>query len=448
MKKLFSFVIVAVLAVLLAGCDKYDDTELRNKVNAYESRIAALESLSSYKDLLQKLGSGKTVTSCSQSGNEITLTFSDNSTVKFNVQGPQGNPGAPLTWDDLTEAQKAALQGAAGEPGKTPKFKIENETWKVSYDDGATWSDVGSAIDRSLIKAINNDTAGSTLYLTLADGTVIPVFYGTAPEKEPYGLTLAKHTVCGLEDLTAIREREYTIPYTLTGDLKNIDDVTFSINVTSHSYYYIPWSQRQAFVEPVDAKSGVIKIYHKGYVTPGSSNGRTYTFEDGEWYIDYPEMDIEVVAYFPDGTTRVEKIHALSLEFYASPDDNDDYIEWSEELNNPWKPIPSTAGDYSFRVRVTSFDYYLHDDLAEPTLFAFDEIFKAEQSSPIFDYHNPPTTTGPVLGRYEDDLTIKYVVTYHYTAKTGSGTRKSSARIWKRASSNSSYNFMYIQFVQ
>ena len=154
-------------------------------------------------------------------------------------------------------------------------------------------------------------------------------------------------------------------------------------------------------------------------------------------------MDIEVVAYFPDGTTRVEKIHALGMDFYVSPEDNSDYIEWNEELNSPWKPIPSTAGDYSFKVIITSSDYYLHDDLAEPTLFAFNEILKAEQASPIFDYHNDPTTSGPVLGRYADDLTMKYVVTYHYTAKTGTGTRKSSARIWKRVSSNSSSSLMY-----
>ena len=59
MKKIFSFLMVAVLALVLAGCEKYDDTELRNKVNSYESRIAALESLASYQTLLQKLEAGK-----------------------------------------------------------------------------------------------------------------------------------------------------------------------------------------------------------------------------------------------------------------------------------------------------------------------------------------------------------------------------------------------------
>ena len=159
----------AVLALMLAACSKYDDTELRNKVNSYESRIAALESLSSYKDLLQELGSGATVTSYAQNGNEITLTFNDGKSLTFNIQGPagesiKGEPGTP------------------GKDGKTPQFKIEGETWKVSYDDGATWTDAGSAVDRSLIQNISTD--GSTLTITLAGGTVIPVPYG---DKEAFG---------------------------------------------------------------------------------------------------------------------------------------------------------------------------------------------------------------------------------------------------------------------
>ena len=47
MKKILSLLILAVLVV--ASCSKYDDTELRNKVNGYEARIAALESLASYQ---------------------------------------------------------------------------------------------------------------------------------------------------------------------------------------------------------------------------------------------------------------------------------------------------------------------------------------------------------------------------------------------------------------
>ena len=47
------------------------------------------------------------------------------------VQGPQGNTGS---------------SGADGVDGITPKLKIENDYWYVSYDNGASWTGVGPAV--------------------------------------------------------------------------------------------------------------------------------------------------------------------------------------------------------------------------------------------------------------------------------------------------------------
>ena len=46
-------------------------------------------------------------------------------------QGPQGNTGS---------------SGADGADGITPKLKIENDYWYVSYDNGASWTGVGPAV--------------------------------------------------------------------------------------------------------------------------------------------------------------------------------------------------------------------------------------------------------------------------------------------------------------
>ena len=167
MKKFFSLFVLTVLVV--ASCSKYDDTELRNKVNGYESRIAALESLASYQTLLQKLDAGKTVTSYSKSDDIITLTFSDGSSVSFNQKGPKGDPGNP----------GESIQGDPGTPGqdgKTPEVKIENDKWYVRYGEDGAWKEIGSAIDRSLIKDIKVE--GDVLKITLADGTVVNVPFG------------------------------------------------------------------------------------------------------------------------------------------------------------------------------------------------------------------------------------------------------------------------------
>ena len=447
MKKILSFVMVAVLAVMLTGCEKYDDSDLRNKVESYESRIAALESLSSYKDLLQKLSSGTTVTSCNQSGNEITLTFSDNSTVKFNVQGPKGDTGAPLTWNDLTEAQKEALKGAQGENGKTPEFKIENEKWYVRYSTSEAWKEIGSAIDRSLIKDLNNDTSSSTLYITLADGTVIPVFYGTTPEKEPYTFTVAKDVVFGFENLEAFREREILVPYTLTGDISSADDVQFSVSVRNHAGKFIPDYQENAYIEPIDAKSGNIRVINKGYMVPAYASFGSYrTFEDGEWYMEYPSMSIDIVAYFPDGSSRLQRIEALAMSIYVSPANND-YISWSDEYRAPYQVLPNTAGDYSFNINITLREY-INYNLDAPAQLAFNQIFIANQSAPIFDRNNQPTATGPSTSHNGEDLIIKYVVTFHHLAHTGSGTRTANVNIGKWERANTYTSLMSLLFVQ
>ena len=68
----------------VAGCKGYDDTELRDLVGDYESRISDLETrvsvlestsrdLSAYQSLLQKLDNGKTVTGYSEADGVITL---------------------------------------------------------------------------------------------------------------------------------------------------------------------------------------------------------------------------------------------------------------------------------------------------------------------------------------------------------------------------------------
>ena len=118
---------IAVLAIMVGGCQKYDDSELRKEIDGLKTRLAAVEALNNYKDLLQKLDNGKTVTGVSESNGVFTLTFDDNSSITFNQKGEPGAPGESIT-------------GPEGQPGVTPKFRINEETtsWEVSYDEGKT----------------------------------------------------------------------------------------------------------------------------------------------------------------------------------------------------------------------------------------------------------------------------------------------------------------------
>ena len=149
--------LLAVAVLLLAGCRGVD---VRETLAEYEFRIANLETamgqLTAYQTLLSKLDAGKTVVGYTDNGEGVcTLTFSDKSTIDLSVAGEGG-----------------------GTPGIAPIFKIENDEWYVSYNNGATWTDLGSAVDRSLISDISVDEAAGILRITLADGTQIPVIYG------------------------------------------------------------------------------------------------------------------------------------------------------------------------------------------------------------------------------------------------------------------------------
>lgn len=75
--------------------------------------------------------------------------------------------------------------GAPGVDGITPQFNIEDGKWFISYDDGATWADLGQATGDqgpqgvpgkdgdAFFQSVTQDK--DCVYLTLADGTVITI---------------------------------------------------------------------------------------------------------------------------------------------------------------------------------------------------------------------------------------------------------------------------------
>ena len=421
MKKLFSFVMVAVLAFVLAGCEKYDDTELRNKVNGYEARIAALESLASYQTLLQKLQAGKTVTSYSKSDDIITLTFSDGSSVSFNQKGEPGTPGESIK----------------GEDGKTPEVKIENDKWYVRYGEDGTWEEIGSAIDRSLIKDIKAE--GNVLKITLADGNVISIPYG---EKEGYTFTVGdgvRHYFSFWESKEAHRTGKITLPYTLTGDLKSIDDVTLVANVNVFSGEPIR-DQEVVVFEPIDAKSGNVILKRVE---------ETATYDWGQWWKDYSAADIDLMAIFPDGTTRVYKVHLIAQEILAEGSDGDSFATNDDTLE--MEPIVISAGAGSFSFDVYNFiygnnsDYY---DGPELTPFNFKDILYCNSTSGF--YANTTftryTVSAPQMTANRKE--VKYTVTAYYQANTTGKERRCTVSLVRYMSDNSGTYLFSFPIVQ
>ena len=439
MKKILSFVMVAVLAVMLAGCNKYDDSELQRRVGELEK---SMQQLLNYQTLLQKLAAGNTVTAYTTTSDVYKLTFSDGTSIEFSAQGPKGDPGKALTWDDLTQAQKDALRGAQGENGKTPKFKIENETWKVSYDDGKTWSDVGSAIDRSLIENIVPSEDGKTLLITLAGGTVIPVVYG---EKEGYTFSIVngpRKCYSFYETLESECSGEMKLYYTLTGDLSNIEDVTFVTNVTPLvTEGNVPPVGDAVKITPHDAKSGAITF--KRLL---SGEYGKYDWRSNGYKFDFPGMIVDIMAVFPDGSMKVQKFRFADEYIAVFPFDEETgecNLEYESD-GTAWLNVSAEAGTIHIGVLhniIESEDWELYDG-APLSPRPFSDCFYWYDTSPW--YNGNQLEESYYYDGEAGFVASDYVFTVNYNANTDGEERVVGLWLIKRMIPGVDQGFVYL----
>ena len=240
MKKLLTLAVM-VTALVLSSC-KYDDDDIWNSVHGLEDRVAKLEELckqmntniSSLQTIVTALQNNDYVTGVTpvmQSGKEVgyTITFSKSNPITIfhgkdgqnGMDGTDGKDGTTPTigvkqdvdgiyyWtldgDWLTDERGDKIKaegtdgkdGADGENGSdgtdgtngingtTPQFKIENDYWFISYDNGTNWTQLGKATGEdgkdgedgvggdSMFTGIDYKTSTDYVIFTLADGTQI-----------------------------------------------------------------------------------------------------------------------------------------------------------------------------------------------------------------------------------------------------------------------------------
>ena len=201
--------------LLLLGCsDKYDDSALRNDLNDLENRVAKLEDLckqmntniSSLQTIVTALQNNVYVTGTTplmKDGKEIgyTITFSKGNpiTIYHGKDGQDGEDGTTPTigvkkdtdgvyyWTlngefivvDGGKIQAEGKDGTNGTNGTTPQFKIENDYWFVSYDNGANWTQLGKATGEdgvgsdSMFSGVDYETSTDYIIFTLSNGTQI-----------------------------------------------------------------------------------------------------------------------------------------------------------------------------------------------------------------------------------------------------------------------------------
>ena len=221
MKKLLAY--AALFAVVALTSCKYDDDDLWNSVHGLENRVAKLEELckqmntniASLQTIVTALQNNVYVTGTTpfmQDGKEIgyTITFSKGNPItiyhgKDGQNGEDGEDGTTPTigvkkdtdgvyyWTlngefivvDGGKIKAEGKDGTNGTNGTTPQFKIENDYWFISYDDGDTWTQLGKATGEdgkdgqdgvggdSMFSGVDYETSTDYVIFTLSNGTQI-----------------------------------------------------------------------------------------------------------------------------------------------------------------------------------------------------------------------------------------------------------------------------------
>lgn len=167
-----TYTLIFVVLMMFASCDKYDDSSIRNDIQKLDERVSALEkwqgevnrNIASLQTIVEALNGRDYVTDVSEikddegytvgynvhfnKGGSKTITFnSKEPSIHIPVIGVKTGPDGIYYWtldgewmlDDTGEKIKASASD-----GTTPKLKIENDYWLVSYDNGKTWEKLGA----------------------------------------------------------------------------------------------------------------------------------------------------------------------------------------------------------------------------------------------------------------------------------------------------------------
>ncbi len=193
---------------MLFGCIGYDDTEIKDRMDALADRIAKLEAMckemntniSSLQGIVSAIQNNDFITGITpivvggvevgysidlNKGGEITIYHGKDGEAgedgKSPVIGVRQGPDGIYYWtlngewllnDAGNKIRAEAQDGEIVSEGIIPQLRIEDEYWYVSYDRGKTWTKLGKAVGAdgdSMFKDVTYDDGN--VYFVLQDGT-------------------------------------------------------------------------------------------------------------------------------------------------------------------------------------------------------------------------------------------------------------------------------------
>lgn len=250
--------IIALTALCAAvACNKFDDSAIWEKLNDHENRIVYLEEVCrkmnadivNLQTIVTALESNDNIVSVSPlaTGDGYTFTFSSGKSIviysgvngqdgangKDGVDGKDGIDGkdgvTPVIsvmkdtdgvyyWTvngewllvNGNKVKASAEDGEDGTDGITPQFKIEDDYWYVSYDNGASWNSLGKA----------SGSQGDSYFSEVSVNDHFVVFV----LKDGTEITIPKNSQCALDiELTSVVSNQATFNGTVYGNSPDLE---------------------------------------------------------------------------------------------------------------------------------------------------------------------------------------------------------------------------------
>ena len=198
MRRLFLGILTII--ALATACETFDATQIWDKLNEHEARIEELETLcrrlntnvASLQSIVAVLQSNDHVTDIvkiMENGVEVgcSITFAKSGTVTLyhgaNAAAPtigvkkaaSGEYYWTINGEWLTDENGSMISATVQDPSAgyiTPQFRVADDIWYISYDNGNTWRPTEQASE-SFFQSVTYDQ--SNLYVTLSDGTSVTI---------------------------------------------------------------------------------------------------------------------------------------------------------------------------------------------------------------------------------------------------------------------------------
>ena len=448
MKKLF--MLFAIATLVCVGCsDEYDDSALRNDLSDLENRVSKLEELckqmntniSSLQTIVTALQNNDYVTGVTpvmQSGKEVgyTITFSKSNpiTIFHGKDGANGSGHTPVIgvkkdtdgiyywildgeWLTDERGNKIKAEGTDGTNGKdgiTPQFKIENDYWFISHDDGDTWTQLGKATGEdgkdgedgiggdSMFSDVDYKTSTDYVIFTLSNGTQIKLPTWSAFEALQRLCNETNTNLSALQTIvTALQNNDY---------ITSVDPLTENGKVVGYTIKF--------------AKSNPIVIYNGKDGADGNTpvigvkkdtDGIYYWTLDGEFIVVDGQ---KIKAQGTDGNNGADGSDGVTPKLEI----REGYWWISYDNGTNWTQLGKATGEDgkdADSIKITQDENNVYFELADGTVIT---ISKTGQSTPnIIEFKDPYVKTICVAAWDTDgDSELSYV---EATAITTLGTK-------------------------